>query len=168
MRLLRPLLWFVVAGGAVVAFVALGELTEVPIRWGDLRGWLDEVSVEVALVELARWVGLALAVYVAVVAALVLLGELASSVRAVPVARVLRGLAGVVAVPALRRRLVEASTATAITVSAMSATRVAAYLAASPAASQTIEVDAASTNLRVVAVDLDPVDWCGLDHRRRQ
>ena len=92
------------------------------MRWGDLGGWLDEVSVEVALVELARWLGMALAAYVIVVAVLVLLGELAATVRAVPLARLLRRVAGVVAVPALRRRLVEASTATAITVSAMSAT----------------------------------------------
>ena len=72
---------------------------------------------------------------------LVLLGELAATVRAVPVARLLRRVAGVVAVPALRRRLVEASTATAITVSAMSATAGGGVLAASPAVEQTVDVD---------------------------
>ena len=64
MRLLRPLLWLVGGVGAFVGFVAVGRATEVPLRWGDLSGWLDEVSIEEALVELARWLGMALAVYV--------------------------------------------------------------------------------------------------------
>ena len=60
MRFLRPLLWLAGAAGAMVGFVAVGGLTDVPLRWGDLGGWFDEVSVEDALVELARWVGMAL------------------------------------------------------------------------------------------------------------
>ena len=78
MRLVRPLVWLVLAGAALVGFVALGSLNETPLRWGDLSGWLDEVSLDSALVEVARWLGIALAVYVIVVAALVLLSELAA------------------------------------------------------------------------------------------
>ena len=44
MRLVRPLVWLVLAGAALVGFVALGSLNETPLRWGDLSGWLDEVS----------------------------------------------------------------------------------------------------------------------------
>ena len=75
MRLLRPLLWLAGGVGAFIGFVAVGRLVDVPVRWGDLSGWLDEVTIEEALVELARWLGMVLAGYVVVVAVLVLLGE---------------------------------------------------------------------------------------------
>src|SRR3712207_7770040 len=52
----------------------------------------------------SRWLGLVLAGYVALVAVLVLLCEIATSVRAIPLARLLHGAARLIAVPALRRR----------------------------------------------------------------
>ena len=109
-----------------------------PVRWGDLGGWLEEAGPEGALVEAARWLGIVLALYVAAVAVLVLLSELAAAARVGLVARMLQGLASAVAFGALRRRLVEASTATAITVSAMSTTGGGVGLAASPPVEQTV------------------------------
>lgn len=164
MRFLRPSLWLAGAAGAMVGFAALGGLTDVPLRWSDLGGWLDEVPVEDALVELARWLGMALSVYVIVVSVLVLLGELAASVRAVPMARLLHRVAGVVAVPALHRRLVEASTATAITVSAMSATGGGGALAASPAAEQTVDVASFAPEMMVLPAGVDGADVVGFGY----
>jgi nucleoid-associated protein YgaU len=162
MRLLRPLWWLVGATGALVGFVAAGRLVEAPLRWGDLGGWLDEASLEDALVELARWLGMVLAAYVIVVAVLALLGELAAAVRAVPLARLLRRLAGVVAVPALRRRLVEASAATAITVSAISATLGPAASAAAPAAAaQTVDTATTTAGAMSLPAGMSPGDVTG-------
>jgi nucleoid-associated protein YgaU len=141
MRVVRPLWWLAVAGAALAGFVAVGEMVELPLRWGDLGGWLEEASIEDALVEITRWVGMVLSGYVVVVAALVLLVDLADAVRAVPLARLLRRVAGGVAVPALRRRLVEASTATAITVSAMTATAGGSVVAGAPSVDQVVDVD---------------------------
>ena len=61
MRVLRPLLWLAGGVGGAGRVRRAGRLTEVPLRWGDLGGWLDEVTVEVAVVELARWLGIVLA-----------------------------------------------------------------------------------------------------------
>jgi nucleoid-associated protein YgaU len=162
MRLLRPLWWLAAATGALVGFVALGGLVDAPLQWGDVGGWLDEVPLEDALVELARWLGMALAVYVIVVAVLVLLSELAAGMRAVPLARGLRRLAGVVAVPALRRRLVEASTATAITVSAMTATLGHGASAVAPAAAtQTVDTASTSAGVMTLPAGVSPADVSG-------
>lgn len=142
MRLLRPLLWLVTASAALAGFVALGGSTDVPIRWGDLGAWLDEAGPEGALVEVVRWAGVLLAVYVIAVAMLVLLSELAAAAQVGLVARLLHGVASAVSFGALRRRLVEASTATAITVSAMSATGGGVGLAVAPVAGQTVAAPA--------------------------
>ena len=169
MRLVRPLVWLVLAGAALVGFVALGSLNETPLRWGDLGGWLDEVSLDSALVEVARWLGIALAVYVIVVAALVLLSELAALAHALPAARLLHRVARAVALPTLRRRLAEASTATAITVSAMSVSG-GVGLAASPAAELTLDAPVATppgvepVSARVVLpAGVAPEDVTGFD-----
>ena len=169
MRLVRPLVWLVLAGAALVGFVALGSLNETPLRWGDLSGWLDEVSLDSALVEVARWLGIALAVYVIVVAALVLLSELAALAHALPAARLLHRVARAVALPTLRRRLAEASTATAITVSAMSVSG-GVGLAASPAAELTLDAPVATppsvepVSARVVLpAGVAPEDVTGFD-----
>ena len=169
MRLVRPLVWLVLAGAALVGFVALGSLNETPLRWGDLGGWLDEVSLDSALVEVARWLGIVLAVYVIVVAALVLLSELAALAHALPAARLLHRVARAVALPTLRRRLAEASTATAITVSAMSVPG-GVGLAASPAAELTLDAPVATppgvepVSARVVLpAGVAPEDVTGFD-----
>ena len=148
--------------------MALGALNETPLRWGDLSGWLDEVTLESALVEVARWLGIVLALYVIVVAALVLLSELAALVHAVPAARLLQGAARAFAVPALRRRLATASTATAITVSALSV-QGGIGLAASPATAE-LTMDAPATPAGEAALPeaflpegVSPADVAGFD-----
>ena len=165
-RLLRPLLWLAGGVGAFVGFVAVGRLVDVRLRWGDLSGWLDEVTIEEALVELTRWLGMALAGYVVVVAALVLLGEVAAGARSVPLARGLQRLAGGIAVPALRRRLVEASTATAITVSAMSATASGGGVLAAPATvEQTVDVVAPDPAALVLPAGISPAEVVGFGYQ---
>ena len=168
MRVIRPLVWLVLAGAALAGFVALGAWNETPVRWGDLSGWLDEVTLESALVEVARWLGIVLALYVIVVAALVLLSELAALVHAVPAARLLHGAARAFAVPALRRRLATASTATAITVSALSV-QGGVGLAAAPAAEVTVDAPATTADASVrpetwtLPAGVDPADVTGFD-----
>ncbi|MEZ5257016.1 MAG: hypothetical protein R2705_09050 [Ilumatobacteraceae bacterium] len=76
-----------------------------------------------AAIELARWTGIGLAAYVAVVGLLALVVELAAATRFVPIERTVRAITRFVAVPALRRRLLDASTAAAITVASSTSQR---------------------------------------------
>ena len=144
-------------------------MNETPLRWGDLSGWLDEVSLDSALVEVARWLGIVLAVYVIVVATLVLLSELAALAHALPAARLLHRMARAVALPTLRRRLAEASTATAITVSAMSVSG-GVGLAASPGGGADVGCPGGHANRRgpgtarvVLPAGVAPEDVTGFD-----
>ena len=64
-----------------MTFVAAGQWSVEPLDWRDLGGWLDRVEPADALVEMARWLGLALAVYVAAVSLTALLAEAAAVAR---------------------------------------------------------------------------------------
>ncbi len=114
-RLARPATFLLSSLLAVVAFRYARHAIDHPIGWGDLGGWLDRTDPTDALAEIACLLGLILAGYVAVVAALALLGELAGLVRLAPVQRLLARVASVVSVPALRRRIVELGTVATIT-----------------------------------------------------
>ena len=118
MRVIRPSSWLCASLVALTAFVWLGSISPAPLHWSEPTGWLDVVSLPDALVELARWLGLVLAAYIAIVALLVVLGELAVILRAVSVARLLHGVTSAIAVPALRRRLAGVSMSAVLTVSA--------------------------------------------------
>jgi LysM repeat protein len=135
-RLLRPAGYATIALVSLVAFVAAGQLSADPLAWRDTGAWLERVDPVDALVEFARWVGIALAGYMLAVALVALAGELAGAVRLVRVERLLRRLVGSVAIPALRRRLLEVGAAASITASSLNAMPIGATLAAAPAAAQ--------------------------------
>lgn len=138
-RLIRPALFTVISISAVAAFVLLGGASPEPVTVDDIAGWLDRVEPVDALAEIARGVGLVLAVYVAAVSVTALVAELAAALRFPRLHRWLVRLARSVAVPALRHRLLEVTTAATITASALHVTPAGASIA--PAASAAVMVD---------------------------
>ncbi len=120
-RLIRPLVFTTVSVGALVVFLMAERWSVDPLDWRDPGAWLERVDPVDALVEVARWLGMVLAAYVAVVSITALLAELSFVVRMPRLGRHLRRLAGAVAFPALRRRLVEVTTAVTITASSINA-----------------------------------------------
>jgi len=120
------------AGASMSVFVAAGSWSASPLRWSDLSAWLDQARPEEAIVELARWVGIVVSGYVLIVSMLVLLADIAAAVRLVPVARVLHRIGSATALPVLRRKLLHATTATAITVSSLSVAMTSGGVSAAP------------------------------------
>jgi hypothetical protein len=150
-RLVRPAVYALVAGLSLLLFVTAGRVTSQPIRWSEVGAWLDRVDPVDALVELARWIGIALSGYVFAVALAALVSELAGSIRLVRVERLLRGLVALVALPTLRRRLLELGAAASITASSLNAVPAGAAMAPAAAAAQiehSLESPAAPVMLR--------------------
>ncbi len=121
-RLIRPAVFTVVSMGALVVFLLAERWSVDALDWRDLNAWLERVEPIDALVEVARWLGIILAAYVAVVSVAALLAELSFVVRMPRLGYQLRRLVSAVAFPALRRRLVEVTTAVTITASSINAT----------------------------------------------
>ncbi|MEQ9163766.1 MAG: LysM peptidoglycan-binding domain-containing protein, partial [Ilumatobacter fluminis] len=121
-RLIRPAVFTVVSLGALVVFLLAERWSVDALDWRDLNAWLERVEPIDALVEVARWLGIVLAAYVAAVSVGALLAELSFVVRMPRLGHHLRRLVGAVAFPALRRRLVEVTTAVTITASSINAT----------------------------------------------
>lgn len=160
-RVVRSLGWVIAAGVAVAVFVAAGAWSAAPLRWGDLGGWMTDTDPADAVVEVARWAGIAIAGYVGAVATLVFIGDLAGWLRWLPVARLFRRLGAATAVPVLRRRLVHVTTATAITVSTLSVTATGAGVGAAPVpVEQTVDVP-----MVALPAGLSPTAFAGFNLR---
>jgi nucleoid-associated protein YgaU len=142
-RLIRPALFTVASVAAVVGFLAVGRMSPAPLAWSDIGGWLDRAEPVDAFSEMARWVGLVLAAYVAVVSFAALMAESASLVHMPRLHRWLSRLVGAVALPALRHRLLEATAVATMTASSLQGASVGAVdsVMAAPA----LAVDQAST-----------------------
>lgn len=106
---------------AIAGFVGAGRLSPQRLDTSDLAGWLDRSDPVDAFAEIARWLGLGLATYVAIVSFGALLAEIAATARMPRVHRWLHRLVGAVALPALRRRLLELATVATITASSLHA-----------------------------------------------
>ncbi len=141
---LRPLGFVLVSGASLAAFIGAGAATPDPVDLADVSGWLDRVDPVDALVEVARMAGIVLAAYVLVVSVLALVAELAAVARLVRIHRLVSRLAGAIALPSLRRRLLELGTA-----ASLSAATVPSLAMAAPAApvTQVAEVDALPTQI---------------------
>lgn len=150
-RLTRPLGYTAFALAALWGFIRLRTATPTPLDWRHPSDWLNRSDTADVLIEVARWVGIGLAAYVAFVAVLALVVELAAITRAVPLERAARFVGRLVAVPALRRRLLDASTAAAITVASLNVA-VAGATAAPPPIAQTH--DQAAVDASVLAFSL--------------
>lgn len=137
-RLIRPTVFTAVSVGALAVFLIAERWSVDPLDWRAPGGWLARVDPVDALVELARWVGIVLAAYVAIVSVTALLAELSFVVRMPRLGRRLRRLAGAVAFPALRRRLLEVTTAVTITASSINASPALAS-ASTPAAAAVVD-----------------------------
>src|SRR3712207_2142064 len=122
------------AAAAGLVLIALGEVSDSAIRWDDVAGWLAAVDPLDAVVEAVRLVALAVAAYLVVTAALVTLADVLGALRLVGPARALRGLARLVAAPALRRRVVEATAACTLAVTSLGSTAPAWASSARPVA----------------------------------
>lgn len=120
-RLIRPAAFTAVSVAAIVGFVVAGRLSTERLNVNDVSGWLDRADPVDALAEIARWLGLGLAAYVAIVSFVALLSEIAAAVQMPRIHRWLRRLVGVVALPALRRRLLEFTTVATITAASLHA-----------------------------------------------
>jgi phage tail protein X len=120
-RLVRPAAFVGVSAAALIGFVLAGRLSADPVSTSDLRGWLDRADPVDALTEIARLIGIVLAAYVAIVSFVAVLAEAASAVRLPRVHRDLRRLVGFVALPELRRRLLEFTTVATVAVSSLHA-----------------------------------------------
>ena len=120
-RLIRPLAFLVSALGALGVFIAVGRVTPEPMAWRDLGGWLDRNEPTDVLAELARYAGMAIASYVGVMAVLALIAEVAALIRLRPLQRLAARMLGLVAVPALHRRLVELGTVATVTAASLHA-----------------------------------------------
>lgn len=118
-RTIRPLTFTLAAVAALVGFVLLGRVTPAPIAWRDLSAWTNRTEPVDAFGEFARHLGIVLAAYVALVSAAALATELAAAARMPRLHRRLRQLVASIAVPALRHRLLEVTTAATITASAL-------------------------------------------------
>ncbi len=132
-RLIRPALFTFASVAAVVGFMLAGRISAEPLVWGDIGGWLDRAEPVDAFAEMARWVGLVLAAYVAVVSFTALLAELATTIHMPRMHRWLSRLVGAVALPALRHRLLEVTAVATITVSSLQAAPTGAVHSAVPA-----------------------------------
>jgi len=132
-RLIRPMIFMTIAIAAAVAFALAGRLSPATLDWRDIGGWADRTEPADALAELARGTGLVLAIYVGLVSAAALLAEIASVIRLPRLNHMLRHVVAWVALPALRRRLLELTTVVTMTAASLHAapTR-AAYAAAAP------------------------------------
>lgn len=133
-RLIRPALFTLASVAAVVGFVLAGRISDEPLAWGDIDGWLDRVEPVDAFAEMARWVGLVLAAYVAVISLIALLAELATTIHMPWLHRWLSRLVRAVALPALRHRLLEVTAVATITASSLQAAPAGAVHSAVPAA----------------------------------
>lgn len=120
-RLARPAVYTVASAIALWVFVWARQWSVDPLDWRDPSGWLQRVDPVDALVEVARSLGIVLAVYVVLVSITALLAEASGALRMPRLARGLRQLARFVAIPALRRRLLEVTTAVTITASSINA-----------------------------------------------
>jgi nucleoid-associated protein YgaU len=147
----RSAVWLAVSTAFLAGFVVLGRWSLSPVQWSDLGGWLNSTEPVDVFVEVARWVGVLLAGYVVFVSAVMLVAELASAVRLVSVSRMLHRVGSASAIPMIRRRLVEVSTATAITAS-MATLSAAGFAAAAggPGVAYTVDVDAGSGSVAVL------------------
>ena len=150
-RLVRLLMWVVGAAAALSAFVAVGRWSPVPLRWSDVRGWLDGVSRDEALVEVVRWCGIALAGYVLVISVCAVLAEAAAAVRLVSVAALFRRVGSRAAVPVLRSRLWRAASVTAFTVTSVSTGG--GFVQAAAPASVELTVESPSVGAPIVLPD---------------
>ena len=138
-RLIRPALFTVASVAAVVGFLAVGRMSPAPLAWSDIGGWLDRAEPVDAFSEMARWVGLVLAAYVAVVSFAALMAESASLVHMPRVHRWLSRLVGAVALPALRHRLLEATAVATITASSLQGASVGAVDTVMPTAALVVD-----------------------------
>ena len=138
-RLIRPALFTVASVAAVVGFLAAGRMSPAPLAWSDIGGWLDRAEPVDAFSEMARWVGLVLAAYVAVVSFAALMAESASLVHMPRVHRWLSRLVGAVALPALRHRLLEATAVATITASSLQGASVGAVDTVMPTAALVVD-----------------------------
>ena len=132
-RLSRPLLFTSIAVSAMITFVAAGSWAATPIDVTDISGWLRVADPVDALAELARVAGLLLAGYVALVSAAALVAEVAAILRLPRMARVMRQLVHLFAVPALRKRLLEVAAVATVTASSLHAVPAGAATAPPPA-----------------------------------
>lgn len=149
-RLLVPLVYMAVSAAAWWAMTAAGGWAADPIRWGDLSEWFEGVSRDDVLIEAARWLAIAAAVYVFVISVMALLAELAGALRLVSVARVLRLVGSIAAVPALRTRLWHSAATVAVTTASMTAPGGGLVDAAGPApVEQTVDVPSAGAPLQL-------------------
>ena len=98
----------------MAAFVVAGAATPDPVDLADISGWLERVDPVDALVEVARVAGVVLAAYVLLVSLLALVAEFAGLANLVRVQRLLSRIAGTIALPSLRRRLLELGTAASL------------------------------------------------------
>ncbi|MFN3256350.1 MAG: LysM peptidoglycan-binding domain-containing protein [Ilumatobacter sp.] len=116
----RALIWLAVSAAFLAAFVVAGRWSISPLDFPQVGTWLDGTEPIDAFVEVARWIGIVLAGYVVAVSLLVLASEAAAAARLVSVSRLLSRTSHACAVPIIRKRLVEASAATAMTASLVS------------------------------------------------
>ncbi len=137
-RFVRAVALLVLSFGALVALVAVGRGSATAVTWGDLSGWLEGTDPLDAVVEAARLCGLLVAGYVALVAALVVLADLLSAARLVRPAAMVRRAAAGVAVPALRRRVVQAAAASSMAVGSLGSAS--AAFASAPVATDVVAV----------------------------
>lgn len=137
----RLLLWTIAGAAALIFFVAAGGWSSLPVRWTDLSGWLSDVTSEDAFIEVVRWLGIAIAAYVTIIAGTGLLAELAAKVRLAPVARVLRSISMRSAAPVLRDRLWRTTTSVAVSASTLTVSTGGMVGAAAPAAPVELAVD---------------------------
>jgi nucleoid-associated protein YgaU len=133
-RLARPAAYTATSVAALWAFVRAERWSVDPLDWRDPRSWIDRIDPEDALVEMARWLGIALAAYVALTALMALLAEASLAMRMPRLAGGVRRVVSAVAFPALRRRLLEVTTAATITASSLHAPVAGAVGAPAPAA----------------------------------
>lgn len=120
-RLVRPATYLAASAAALWTFTWAGQWSIDPFDANDPTGWLRRVDAVDALVEIARWLGIMLAAYVAVVSLIALFAEACTVFRMPRLASRLRGAVGFVAVPALRRRLLDVTAALTFTASSINA-----------------------------------------------
>ena len=120
-RFARPIAYTITSAAALWAFGWAGQWSVDPLDWSDPSGWLRRVDAVDVLGEIGRGLGIALATYVALVSLTALLAEASGALRMPRLAQRLRRVAGFVAIPALRRRLLEVTAAVTFTASSINA-----------------------------------------------